>query len=60
MRSFHSAILVALLSTQSVLLPAQAPAPQSGFTAARESLSSVSDTIVLKASLARAPRSDLL
>ncbi len=60
MRSFPSAILVAFLSTHSRLLPAQAPAPQPGFSAARESLSTVSDTTVLKASLARAPRSDLL
>jgi GWxTD domain-containing protein len=59
-RYFHSAILVALLSAQSVLLPAQAPAPPSEFTAAKESLSALSDTMVLKASLARAPRSDLL
>ena len=60
MRYFHSAILVALLSAHSLLLPAQSPAPQAGFTAARESLSVVSDTIALKASLAGASRSDLL
>jgi GWxTD domain-containing protein len=58
-RYLHSAIVIALLSTHSLLLPAQDPTPHS-FVAARESLSVVSDTVVLKTSLARVPHADPL